>query len=315
MWLFLMLGCVDNNGKDSRPEPSDSPTVVPTEDDPNGPPAGEAWRYVAASDNWTCGIRSGGTTECWGGAPEHTSYGTGSTPTDFGMGEPPGLAFDTIDLGYSANVVGEFHGCGLLKNGEVVCWGRNDYGQASPVAGSYVSVVTGEELSAAITVTGEIVAWGWVSTDPFPASDYLSVAAGTTNVCGVSRTGAVDCLEYEIGAVAWEQIAIHSSAICGIDVRGTITCQTLSTGEPIESLSGPPGRSFVELCVGPQYACGRDTEGSVECWGTREEVKDVPIASYQQIDCGIDYACGVNTQGKINCWGRCSDPGVCDVPI
>ena len=50
---------------------------------------------------------------------------------------PPGLRPETISAGY-------WHTCGLKSDGTVVCWGYNYDGQASPPAGAFTQVSTGD---------------------------------------------------------------------------------------------------------------------------------------------------------------------------
>ena len=71
-------------------------------------PAG-SFTAVSAGDNHTCAIRTNGAIECWG------AYGNGQTNAPAGS--------------YRAVSAGSLHTCGLRSNGAIECWGFNDAGQ------------------------------------------------------------------------------------------------------------------------------------------------------------------------------------------
>ncbi|MCY3805782.1 MAG: RCC1 domain-containing protein [bacterium] len=60
---------------------------------------------VTAGLEHSCGLRTNGTIECWGG-------GT----SDGGPADAPGGRFTAV-------TAGSFHSCGLLSDGTITCWG------------------------------------------------------------------------------------------------------------------------------------------------------------------------------------------------
>ncbi len=53
-----------------------------------------------------------------------------------------------------------FHSCGVKLDGSVVCWGDNQYGQSSPPAGAFSSVVAGYSHTCGVTFDGGVRCWG-----------------------------------------------------------------------------------------------------------------------------------------------------------
>ena len=83
---------------------------------PQSPPEDERLASLS-SDGPHCGLRTDGTPVCW------TKY------VDSGLTSPPeGEGFTTISASPR-------HACALREEGEVVCWGQNWFGQASPPDG------------------------------------------------------------------------------------------------------------------------------------------------------------------------------------
>jgi alpha-tubulin suppressor-like RCC1 family protein len=91
----------------------------------------------------TCGLDqgNGNIVRCWG-----------NDDLDQVSGAPMG-EFDQI-------TVGEFHNCVLNGTGEMSCWGWNDHGQATPLAGKFLAVSAGENHTCALDLNHEVQCWG-----------------------------------------------------------------------------------------------------------------------------------------------------------
>jgi len=56
---------------------------------------------------------------------------------------------------------GDYHTCGIKPNGDAKCWGNNFYGQAPPdVTGPFISIFSGDDFSCAIKSNGDVKCWG-----------------------------------------------------------------------------------------------------------------------------------------------------------
>ena len=92
--------------------------------------------------------------------------------------------------------VGSGHSCGLRESGEVACWGRNDDGQADAPVGAFRSVSAGDDHSCAVRDSGAATCWGdggFGRTEAPDPGAFSSVSAGSYHSCGVRESGEVAC--------------------------------------------------------------------------------------------------------------------------
>ena len=62
---------------------------------------------------------------------------------------------------------------------------------------------------------------------------------------------------------------------------------------------------FTQIAVGPMYACGVRSDGSVVCWGDSDHGQtEAPGGTFTQIAVAHRVACGVRTDGSAVCWGN-----------
>ena len=62
--------------------------------------------------------------------------------------------FEVVDAGLN-------HNCGVTTDGEVTCWGSDEYGQSTPPAGiALVKISAGYDHSCGITAEGSAHCWG-----------------------------------------------------------------------------------------------------------------------------------------------------------
>lgn len=92
---------------------------------------------------------------------------------------------------------GADHVCALGIDGQIACWGNDDYRQASPPSGQYRAISSGENGSCALRNDGAAVCWG--SFDVNPASDdsaegpFRSISRGSDHACALDRDGEITC--------------------------------------------------------------------------------------------------------------------------
>ena len=114
----LGLGHTKNIGDDERPS-SISPLDL-----------GEPLRQIVASYNFTCALTESGKIKCWG-ENIYGQLGLAHTNSIGNKASEISTIFSPIKLGSRALKIslGEYHGCALLKEGRLRCWGYNRYGQ------------------------------------------------------------------------------------------------------------------------------------------------------------------------------------------
>jgi len=114
----LFLGCGG-----SVDDPESMPIVVPTQ--PTGP-------QIAVAKDRTCVVTRDGRVQCWGGN-ENQKLGASCRDTCEGREGKTSCCLAPVEIPNLVEVaqiaLGAEHSCALVRNGSVVCWGANAYGQ------------------------------------------------------------------------------------------------------------------------------------------------------------------------------------------
>jgi len=259
------------------------------------------WVKISAGSNFTCGIRADCSVECWGdnwdnsdATPPPDSLVEVSTGGGFACGIDPGReivcweADHEEDTGAASKeepsgkfqalaADGGAHACAIDESGEATCWGWNDYGQASPPPGDYVSVTAGLSHSCGILEGGEISCWGsdYYGQLGSPEGEFSSISAGGNHTCALDSSGS---------AICW-----------GKDDYGQCS---------------PPQQSLVEIDGGIDHNCARATDNSITCWGLyypdgsgNSNHDDVPDGQFESVTAGGEHSCGLRDDGTYECWG------------
>ena len=185
-----------------------------------------SYRAVSAGGRHTCAIRSDGEIECWGASgyriadiPElrfgddpftAVSAGEshacarsesgfvvcwGETSIPSGAG-PAGSTYPFVAVG-----AGNANTCavratqhfapdgGPPTEGDLVCWGWNEYGQAAPPPGSFTAVSVGGAHACALTPAGAIECWGANESGQL---DAIGAPPVRRRVIELVETGAVE---------------------------------------------------------------------------------------------------------------------------
>jgi alpha-tubulin suppressor-like RCC1 family protein len=103
----------------------------------------------------------------------------------------------SIDENCPGLSAGEAHTCVLTSNGNVDCYGNNDFGRAADyTGGDAVGVAAGLYHTCVLTSNGNVDCYG--NNDFGQAADYtggdaVGVAAGLYHTCVLTSNGNVDC--------------------------------------------------------------------------------------------------------------------------
>jgi len=105
---------------------------------------------VGAGRFYACGLQSADSNvACWSVVPIFAD-----ASNTYGQLEAAPGPFDKL-------AVGEFHACGLRSDGQAVCWGNNNYGQATPPAGvAFQLLSVGSSQTCGILKDGTLRCWG-----------------------------------------------------------------------------------------------------------------------------------------------------------
>ena len=304
------------------------------------------WEFTAleAAGSHTCGRHPNGIVQCWGHVSDAGSPGRypptkiDGLPTNlktFSVEGWHGCGLKEDDYAYcwgyrlhpypkdqrfSDISAGGDHTCAIRKdNGSLVCWGNNEYGQASPP-------------------DGERFVWsggGSTPNEPFPP--YIDVSAGSNHTCALRADGAALCWGAGKPVDVFEDPAIHldqssppsdgrfltisSSTFhtCGLRIDGKAVCWgaqregfpgSIIPRQMFGQANPPPEERFVEVSSGWRQTCGLRRDGSATCWGNNRRGQLLPPEGerFKAIATGMRHNCGLRLDGTVLCWGFEPDP-------
>lgn len=234
--------------------------------------------YVAifgGGGNSTCALRSDGRACCW---PSNLSASAD-------LAAPGDVAFTNL-------APGGYHGCGVDTDGEVHCWGGDDYDQASPPAGSFLALSAGSLHTCGIRSDHTLACWGvnaendaWEEgmndhgqVDDVPSGTVDVLAAGSMGNCAIDSSGALSCWGYVYDAdeALFEQVATDVSFgtqgnLCIVAESGEVFCNLswptsdeVSDEDNIPPTDGP----YKQVTVGANFGCALREDGQPDCWGS-----------------------------------------------
>lgn len=237
---------------------------------------------VYVGTNSACVILSDQSMRCWGddsygqlgdGGEATLSTDISSTPVTVAGGH----SWQTADVA-SGSV------CAITTDGDLYCWGANDFGQlGSGVDGSFTSQTSPTR----------------VGTD----SDWLAVTGFSDTFCGIRAGGSVWCW----GAGGYGTIGDGDNLL-----RNTPTRVLLS--------DDVPSINFQAIDAGISLNCGITTSKLLYCWGydvagsigaspspdtSVTKATQVGTASnWESVGAGNFFACAVNSDKEASCFGQ-----------
>ena len=278
------------------------------------PPAG---RFVAVSAGWdhTCGIRSDKSVTCWGddrfwdAVPAERQFAQLDSGSEFTCGVKVGGAVacwgneregeTAPPVGYFSMVsAGRSHACGVRTSGVVDCWGDDDDGQATPPGGQFILVNAGYHHTCGIRTDGFAVCWGRNDDGEAtaPEGEFLSLSAGSSRTCGLQSDGTTMCWgDNHRGQASPPNWSFPQHADLPIP---------FAEGDTREAVEVNPV-PYTSLSAGGFHACGVQSDGSMDCWGSNEKGEATPPAvPFVSVSSGLEHTCGVGIDGLVYCWGN-----------
>ncbi|HSP79319.1 MAG TPA: RTX toxin, partial [Myxococcaceae bacterium] len=222
---------------------------------------------------------------------EVTDADGGKTTVHYAL-TPNQFPDDASEMGLiNTLVAGSAHTCALLNDGNVRCWGLNDYGQLG--YGHKNNIGDNERpYTAGNLQLGDGV---------------VQLAAGSEHTCALLRSGYVRCWgRNQYGQLGYGHV------------------QSVGDDEALLSQSYVNlGARAVRLAAGDSHTCALLTTGKVRCWGYNNygqlgyahtqnvgddeglwDVSDVQVGgSVQDLVAGASHTCALLTGGRVRCWG------------
>jgi cysteine-rich repeat protein len=281
-----------------------------------------AWEpiAIAAGDVSTCALSKNGAVKCWGDNT-HGELGIGSIVSHGIVFGDMGTALPAVSLGRAAKAisVGAGSACAILDNGELKCWGSNQFGelgQGSSVLGTDIGDQNGEvdnllpiKFGAGRTVTA--VSQGGSHTCAILDNGDLTCWGNG----GFGQLGQDDGLDYaspppaaiNLGGKATAVSAGPASTTCALLADGTGKCWgiadhgslSVAISDDKGAAPGSAGHVVIGDYKGPNAPQGEMALLPALGFGTGLLAK--------QIGAGYVSSCALLSNNKVNCWGSSSN--------
>ncbi|MBI3179962.1 MAG: hypothetical protein HYZ27_09895 [Deltaproteobacteria bacterium] len=236
-----------------------------------------------------------GTVECWGS-------------NDYGRASPPPI-IAAIPQTHAAGTdgqcvtisVGATGMCCLGHDGGPSCWGVDD-----TLFTRVTAVAVGTQHVCGVTASGVQCVGDDASGQASPPSlvaNISSIAAGDVHSCALLHNGSCSCW----GSDAQNRTSPPEDAFLSISAReatcGVTTSRELRCWGP--SLGDVPLGAFSRVRVGVGFACALRDNGSLACFGVRNEFGQAspPAGRFLALDVAARHACAVAEDGSVTCWG------------
>jgi alpha-tubulin suppressor-like RCC1 family protein len=257
---------------------------------------------IVVRSSHACAVLQGGTLKCWGGNL-WGRLGLGDTANRGDGLNEMGNNLRTLSLGTGRTIkavgLGFDHGCALLDNDQMKCWGVNESGQL----GLSDTLNRGEQASQMGDNLPEV-------NLGFERS-VKAVAAGSRHSCALLDNDQVKCW----GDNSYGQLGVSDSVDRGSSPN--------SMGEYLPAVSLGTGRTAKSIVCGANHACALLDNNQVKCWGNghaiglgdinnrgdhRGEMGDnLPAVSLggtaKSITAGYSHTCALLTTNQVKCWG------------
>ena len=222
-----------DSGSRCRVRGTTPPVTVACENVPRAVAGVTEARQVATGNGSTCVVRADQSVWCWG-LNNAGELGTGTTslqpsPTPARLSLPPVRQL----------ALGAFHGCALLMDGTVRCWGANRFGQTGTAPSTTGQCDEGDGTPVPCVPTPTAVAG---------LAGVVQLAAGRNHTCARLGDNTLRC---------W---GLNDSAQLGL---GRIDPDTTPQVTPA-AVALP---SVADVAAGGSHTCARRADGTLQCWG------------------------------------------------
>jgi alpha-tubulin suppressor-like RCC1 family protein len=224
---------------------------------------------VASAGSAEIALQAGGAVVWWGTLPiTEVSTAVQAEPSPM-RGLPPIQSISAKD-----------HVCALSKDGQIYCWGNNDFGQLG-------DGTTDPRASAAVIPT---------------LQNIDTITAGNGFTCAVDQQGTVSC---------W---GLNDHGLLG---RGDVLSPPglAHVHEPLPGIvvGLPPSKA---VAAGDGFACALSTDGAVFCWGgvggvdpstklpTSTPFQISGLDSVTELALGTEYLCALRVDHTVWCEGE-----------
>jgi len=263
---------------------------------------------------------------CWG-YNYFGQLGDGSTDN---QNTPTKINFENGRKVFKA-YLGVYHSCAVFDDGELQCWGMNQYGQVGDNSTIYkikptkiniknessiTQMALGYERTCAVFDDGTMYCWGlnsfgelgdetkidkMVPTASIAVKDdVVQVSTGWHHTCVITQDNSLQCW----GANGFGQLG-----------DGTTIHKTMPTKVSIDN-----GKAVMQVVTGWHHTCALSVDGILYCWGwnlfgqlgddtsTNKPVPQKVIVNngkkIKQVASIYSHVCAISDDDTVWCWGR-----------
>jgi hypothetical protein len=216
---------------------------------------------------------------------------------------------------------GHYHTAAINREGKVVCWGNNRYGQCNvPVSlERAIAISCGVAHTAAITHDRRVVCWGRNDNGecsvPDGLENVIAVSCGYWHTAALTQKGKVICWGYNKHKqcsvpTTLENVVAISCGEChtvALTDKGIVVCW----GDD-DCSQCPPSLDVVYISAGAQHIAALTVTGNVVCWGSNVYGQcavpaDIHTRNVVSIACGWRFTVALTQDCRIIWWGRNAD--------
>lgn len=270
---------------------------------------------LVAGEEHSCALRSDGQVACWGSngsgrLGDGTTTARANPTTVCANGNLAGGNCEPL-ASIAALAAGGRHTCALQTDGRIQCWGDDNLGQTgNGVSGLFQAFANPVWVCSSGSTPGG---------DCTPLAGAASLACGTEHCCAIGADGRVQCW----GTNARGQLGDGESATSRHWPAPVCTTGSVPCGANNEL------QDAIALAAGALHTCALLQDGSVQCWGARDQIGDgdgftaptavnpVPVCtSGSSVDgtcsalgdvvaiaAGTWHSCALQASGSVVCWG------------
>lgn len=274
------------------------------------------FQALDVGESHACAVDTSGSLWCWGqlafsegslcpgGAPECRVSPFRLNPSDPSVPNTP-ARLETVSAG-------AHHTCAVTVAGSLLCFGRNDRGEAGSgqtgvtfnavgAAGSYASVSAGKDHSCALTTAGGVDCWGWTI-----ALTRLSESTPPEFLFFGEPRGVLG--EHPSIVDAVDGVSAGHGRTCIHAVDGTLSCLDERRTDPfrlqVEQID--PMTSELETSITDFESKCQVESGRLFCDLAQGSMLHTLLPfTNAVIDCSVErfHGCAVESDGTAWCWG------------
>lgn len=265
--------------------------------------------YIASGAYHSCAILNDNTVKCWGYNAQG-QLGVGDTAN---RGDNPGEMGDALPIAELGTgkipvklALGDYFSCALFNDGDVKCWGENQYGQLGQGNTSYRGggpAQMGDNLLA--------INWG-------SGAEAIDMDSSAYGVCAL--------LDIDNDTIGDQMKCVGRNELgqLGQEHKFHIGKSLFSLGDNLDPINLGTGLKPVAIATGLHNSCALLDNGSVKCFGmnhtgvlgsenylTGDFPGEVANAPFLELDEGIKsvkssytMSCLLTGNNELKCWGE-----------